>query len=383
MKNLASAEAYPFSWYPLCRSNDLKPGQVRRVQAWGQSLAVFRTGQGQPAALQATCTHMGADLSRGKVVGERLQCPLHHWSYGSTGRCEHIPQRTEIPTYARQTALHCEEHYGLIFACLGRNHGPDGVAEPPFAFPRFANEDGPLWSRPSITTVAAPHHVLVANSFDGQHFATVHDRALLAPPLIESRASEHLSIRYRACVAGQRLNDRLLRAAGIDTVEIAIHCWGGNLMQVYNSRTTSTILVAILPIDKTRSCVFIATVLRTHTGRLPQRVIQLSQLTMAHWLTLAFLKPDLAILEGLELRPRVLLPDADACFIRWMRYWRRLPRPLVTQPVRNGTAPVQATEIETRPRGHCLDETHDFLCPSWMPNHNDQAVDFYGEATRD
>lgn len=327
--------AFPLSWYPLCRSRDLKRGKVIRQQAFGAPLAIFRTQQNRVGALHSVCAHMGADLARGRVIGECLQCPLHHWAYNVGGQCELIPHRGKIPARAHQTALHCEEHYGLVFAFLG--------GEPTFPFPRFdANTPRPLpqagraieqHSRPSITDIDAAYQVLVANSFDGQHFATVHDRELLAPPSITSQTPNHLSIGYQARVVGQRVNDQLMRALGIKTVAIEIHCWGGNTMLVHNSRTANTILVAILPVDATHSRVFVTTVLG-HGGKgLGARLLRGLQLALAHRLTVTFLEPDMAILQNLALRPRVLLPDADSCFIQWLRYWKALPRtPLLDTP---------------------------------------------------
>ena len=62
--------SFPASWYPLCRSSELKRRQVLGLEAFGFDLAVFRTASGKVVALQAQCVHMGADLSRGRVVGE-------------------------------------------------------------------------------------------------------------------------------------------------------------------------------------------------------------------------------------------------------------------------------------------------------------------------
>jgi aminopyrrolnitrin oxygenase len=321
----SASTAYPLSWYPLARSTDLPCGRVLGVVALGRKLALFRTAGGTVAVLEATCAHLGADLSRGTVCGERLRCALHHWEYSTAGCCEVIPQQAHIPPRAVQTAFVCIERYGVIFAFLG--------GAPTFAFPTFLRQAHPdsdslgeRHSRPSISEIQAAAPVLVANSFDGQHFATVHDRDLVAPLETTAHAPEHLAIRYQARVAGRRWNDRLMRLAGIDTVDVTIHCWGGNLLGVDNRRTRNTILVAILPVDEERSQIFITTIMARRNGWLAGPAQRL-YLHVAHWLTVAFLKPDLAILEGFILRPRTLLPDADATLIRWLRYWRGLPRP--------------------------------------------------------
>lgn len=327
-------QSLPAAWYPLCRAADLKPKRVLPVQIGGVRYAVWRSGTGQVSALAATCCHVGADLARGEVVGETLQCPLHHWRYGVDGICTHIPGDVAIPARARQQTLPCIEAYGLVFGFVGGTE--------PFELPRFADEIEPVWSRAAMVDVAAPHATLVANSYDGQHFAAVHDRALLEPPQITQANPTHIAIRYRANVAGARLNDRLMRAVGIDDVDVTIHCWGGSVLHVYNQRTANTILVALLPVDEHHSRVFILTALKRRARGIA-RMFQSLQLTISRWLAVAFLRPDMSVLEGVTMRPRVLLPGADDCLVAWLRYWRALPR---------GEEPpsLQTTAAATRPR---------------------------------
>jgi hypothetical protein len=222
-----------------------------------------------------------------------------------------------VPARARQVALPCCEAYGLVFGFVG--------GKPNSELPRFAGEGDSVWSRAAVVDVAAPYSTLVANSYDGQHFAAVHDRELLSPPQITRAGVQHIAIHYRAKVVGKRLNDRLMRGLGIDRVGVTIHCWGGSVLQVYNERTANTILVALLPVDDEHSRVFILTALKQR-ARKAARLFQHLQLVIARWLAVAFLRPDMGVLEGVTMRPRVLLPGADDCLVAWLRYWRALPR---------------------------------------------------------
>jgi len=307
----------------------VRPGKVVRQEAFGMPLAIFRTPSLKVGALYARCPHMGADLGQGKVVGERLQCPLHHWEYGREGRCEHIPGSCSIPRRAHQAALVCEEHYGLVFGFLG--------GEPAFPFPRFTGEDPELYSRASVLSFVTPYQVLAANSFDGQHFATVHHRRLLEPPVLASESAFHLSVRFRAQVEGSQLHDRLLRRIGVDQVELAAHCWGGNTILAYNTRTDARILFTILPIDARRTRVFILNVLGRETAAAFPRALRRVLLSAMHGLTVAFLKPDIAVMQDLQWQLGVLLPDLDRCFLEWIRYWKALP-----------TSPLAARRAEER-----------------------------------
>jgi phenylpropionate dioxygenase-like ring-hydroxylating dioxygenase large terminal subunit len=287
------------------------------VQIGGVRYVVWRSAAGKMSALAATCCHVGADLARGSVQGETLQCPLHHWRYGMDGVCVHIPGGIAIPTRARQRALPCCEVYGLVFGFVG--------GKPSAGVPRFEGESDPVWSRAAVVDVAAPYTTLVANSYDGQHFAAVHDRELLEPPQITRGGVQHIAIHYRAKVVGVRINDRLMRTLGIDHVGVTIHCWGGSVLQVYNERTANTILVALLPVDEDHSRVFILTALKQRAQGM-MRLFQYLQLAISRWLAAAFLRPDMGVLEGVTMRPRVLLPGVDDCLVAWLRYWRALPR---------------------------------------------------------
>ena len=111
--------SFPKAWYPLALSTSLNRGGILRQTAFGVPLVLYRSKRGRVGVMSSTCIHMGADLSRGKVSGERLQCPMHGWEFNTNGKCEHIPSASEIPDRAQQIALYVEEKNGIIFGYLG------------------------------------------------------------------------------------------------------------------------------------------------------------------------------------------------------------------------------------------------------------------------
>ena len=51
---------------------------------------------------------MGANLAGGKVVGNHVQCPFHHWEYNGEGTCARIPYTdAPIPEAAKVKAWPC------------------------------------------------------------------------------------------------------------------------------------------------------------------------------------------------------------------------------------------------------------------------------------
>jgi hypothetical protein len=213
--------------------------------------------------------------------------------------------------------LTCHEQYGIVFGFLG--------GEPTFDMPLFENSNNDIYSAPYMMEFDTPYQVLAANSFDSQHFSTVHHRALLEPPKLQSSSRCHLSVDFRARVEGDHFHDRFLRQIGVDIVELSAHCWGGNNILAYNARTNARILFTILPITDSRTRVYILNVMPARTApRLP-RVLRRIILAAMHRLTIAFLKSDIVVMRDLQFKLGVLLRDADSVFIRWIKYWKALP----------------------------------------------------------
>jgi nitrite reductase/ring-hydroxylating ferredoxin subunit len=71
-------------FHPVLRSARLgdKP---TRVQVNGYPIVLFRTHDGRAAALKDECPHRHTPLSFGDVVGDRLQCAYHGWTFDNQG----------------------------------------------------------------------------------------------------------------------------------------------------------------------------------------------------------------------------------------------------------------------------------------------------------
>ena len=108
-------------WYALTPFHKLKKGSVLSFQLLDRRIVLFRGENGKPCALDSCCPHLGADLSRGCVVGNQLQCEFHHWSFGSDGLCKEIPYRKEIPLSAKTFSYPIEERFGYIWLFNGKN----------------------------------------------------------------------------------------------------------------------------------------------------------------------------------------------------------------------------------------------------------------------
>lgn len=157
---------YPNGWYALARTDEL--AKPVRVDALGRSFVVFRGESGQAHVLDSTCPHQGADLSLGKVRGECIECPFHHWKLDGDGCVTHIPYNTSLKKSLRTRSWPVQEAYG--FVCIF--HG-----EEPHAMPRFdAIDTGELVFRGDYDAGMVRMHIVefAENSVDFQHFQPLH-----------------------------------------------------------------------------------------------------------------------------------------------------------------------------------------------------------------
>jgi phenylpropionate dioxygenase-like ring-hydroxylating dioxygenase large terminal subunit len=71
-------------WHPVYLSRHLKRQPVA-VRLCGRQLVLFRAADGRVGALDDVCPHRRLRLSAGRVVGDRLECNYHGWTFGCDG----------------------------------------------------------------------------------------------------------------------------------------------------------------------------------------------------------------------------------------------------------------------------------------------------------
>jgi phenylpropionate dioxygenase-like ring-hydroxylating dioxygenase large terminal subunit len=156
------------SWYPLFRSSQIRRGRVKTALALNRKIAVYRDARGVPHALDARCAHMGASLGAGRVVEDRLQCPLHRWEYDPDGTLRRAPFEPAVPS-RRVRAYPARDHYGYLWIF----NGP----RPLFDLPEVDRREFLSLILPSQTFKNHPHF-LTANGLDWRHLNTLHEMEL-------------------------------------------------------------------------------------------------------------------------------------------------------------------------------------------------------------
>jgi len=96
----------PIGWFFVDYSENIKPGEHRMVHMLDQEWVFFRTEGGKPGLSDPFCPHLGAHIGQGgKVVGETIRCPFHHWGFSPEGWCKSIPYATEMPPITQRQPI--------------------------------------------------------------------------------------------------------------------------------------------------------------------------------------------------------------------------------------------------------------------------------------
>lgn len=198
--------AYPNGWFVILKSEELKLGETKYVDAHGESLAVFRANNGKSYVLSAFCPHLGANLGvEGRVVNDScIQCPFHAWTFdGETGncvigkdkkpkegvryeyefdeegkKCEFNPKKQEKVKIKK---YHSREYCGFIYVWFHANQGEDFDENfvPPYEPLDFTDTQQKLVHRGiSLNKINCHISDIAENGGDLLHFMYIHSEIL-------------------------------------------------------------------------------------------------------------------------------------------------------------------------------------------------------------
>lgn len=155
-------------WHPVLLSSELRSKPVA-VELAGEQLVLFRTETGKLGALKDNCPHRRMKLSHGgKVIGEKLQCSYHGWTFGCKGEGE-SPATPKL--YACAESFEVREERGALWVRAAGSNSE---------FPAF-NVEGYFQLGPVAQLVEAPLELVVDNFCEMEHTATTH--AMFGYPL--------------------------------------------------------------------------------------------------------------------------------------------------------------------------------------------------------
>ncbi|TRY92537.1 hypothetical protein DNTS_024544 [Danionella cerebrum] len=83
----------------VCSLSDLQDGQMKEVEVGGNKILLVRNN-GAFTAVGGLCTHYGAPLIKGTLIGDRVRCPFHGACFNTkTGDIEEFPGLDCLPKF--------------------------------------------------------------------------------------------------------------------------------------------------------------------------------------------------------------------------------------------------------------------------------------------
>ena len=173
------------AWYVAAWQHELAPGKILARTLLGTPVALFRTEDGDPVALEDRCCHRALPLSMGRALGARIECGYHGLQFDATGECVRVPGQGRIPPGARVASFPLVERDRLVWIWMGEKAriDPDGI-------PDFHWLDHPDWrAKPSYLHIGCNHQLLIDNLLDLSHLPFVHPTTLGEMGVAETPAS--------------------------------------------------------------------------------------------------------------------------------------------------------------------------------------------------
>ena len=306
---------YPESWYPVALSGQLSGGPMP-LRIFGRDHVLFRGASGTVSAIERYCSHMGADLARGQIVGDRLRCPLHGWTYGRDGGCTYLDSG-EHRDAGRLGTLAVIEIGDIVFVWPG--------AVPDWPFPALADLRSPRAARPRCEHLDCPLEAIGLNGFDIWHYGIVHRRKVRPDARVRSAHPHYLGLTFTTDVLPGRFYDNLLIRAGFGELSVELDYWGGNLIFVRNHSGGYLALIALRP-DGNGQCRMYLGVFAEERQTLGGTALQGLALEVFRQVAWIFLRSDIPAVGGMRPREGALVAGKDDVAKAFWGWWNDLPR---------------------------------------------------------
>ncbi|MGH6747665.1 vanillate O-demethylase monooxygenase subunit [Novosphingobium sp. PhB57] len=166
------------TWYVAAFAAEIEPGKTLARRFLNEPVVLFRTSDGQIAALEDRCSHRAMPLSAGHVEGDVIRCCYHGVEFNRLGACTRIPNQTRIPPSANVRHYPVLEKDHLIWIWMG----DEALADPSTVIDSPEHND-PAWTwRPYNFHVKADWQLIIDNIMDLTHVPYIHARTIGGNP---------------------------------------------------------------------------------------------------------------------------------------------------------------------------------------------------------
>jgi len=225
-KGFETENKYFRGWMFIGFSSAFPKGKIKARVYMNEDCLVYRSDSGKLNMIEPYCSHFGANMSTGKVIGENIQCPMHGRMFTGNGECRNAK-------FKSLRAYSVVEDHGLVYAWFAE----PGV-EPLWDAPKFMSDNQfphILWRHARNLEL---HHPSVPqnNGVDPRHFEFTH--AMFGKVAIEGdfKAEDHKAY----CKMGAELQQPLSTLARGTTTEVTTY-YEGPLNDYLISKTGSNV----------------------------------------------------------------------------------------------------------------------------------------------
>ena len=172
------------SWYVAGWSEEFADGLIP-LEITGQRLVLFRDTGNTLFALEDRCPHRLLPLSKGKKIGDTVQCGYHGMTFDGSGACVRVPGQDNTPERANVRAFPIVERHGIVWVWMG----DPSLADPATIFDVPEMSD-PAWHmhHGGHLNIRAHYLNVAENLVDPAHVSFVH------PTTLGNAASEDVPV---------------------------------------------------------------------------------------------------------------------------------------------------------------------------------------------
>jgi phenylpropionate dioxygenase-like ring-hydroxylating dioxygenase large terminal subunit len=161
-------------WYVAAWDHEVTRQHMLRRLLLNEPVVFYRGEDGRPIALEDRCCHRHAPLSRGRLVGDAVECPYHGFTYDASGKCILIPGQAKIPEEARVKSYPVVERNHWIWIWMG-----DPALADPDKIEDFHWMDDPNWrAKGERLDLKGNYVLLIENLLDLSHLSYIHKTTL-------------------------------------------------------------------------------------------------------------------------------------------------------------------------------------------------------------
>jgi phenylpropionate dioxygenase-like ring-hydroxylating dioxygenase large terminal subunit len=172
------------AWYVAGWSSEFD-ASLKRVVILEQAVVMYRMSDGSVVGLEDQCPHRLLPLSKGKRMGDDIQCGYHGMTFNCEGQCVRVPGQDNVPASAFVTSYAVHEKHNIVFIWMGDSK--EAVTDDIFDLPQFHSDQ---WHAHQGDALHLKSHYLnvAENLVDPAHVSFVH------PTTLGNAASENVPV---------------------------------------------------------------------------------------------------------------------------------------------------------------------------------------------